>query len=1633
MRAGQTIQDGSVLWKVIDSRAVATESDDGLMSASDKAKLNGIERNANKYNLPIANDRILGGVKIGDNIRIDINGTISLDKNSIINALGYTPSTTSVVNYDVDGLMTTADKKKLDGIEARANRYVLPNASIFTLGGVRIGENITVDTGTISIKKANGTTFGVVKVGNNISVDDGTISVKDSDVTNALGYVPPNQDTVTQSKNGLMSKEDKKKLDGIEEHANNYSLPAATSNTLGGVKIGSNISVSNGTVSVPYGNTSTAGVVKVGSNITSGSNGLISVPIGSTSVLGVVKTGNNITNSSGTISVPYGNTSTAGVVKVGSNLTSGVNGLISVPVGSTSVLGVVKIGSNISVSNGVISIPNASNSVYGVVKTGSNISISNGVISISKDNVTSALGYTPATQDTVTQNRNGLMIAGDKAKLDNIQSNANNYTLPQATNSVLGGVKIGNNISISNGAISISKDNVTSALGYTPPGTSVATTTTNGLMSASDKAKLDGIASGAGNYTLPTASSSVLGGVKIGNNISISNGAISISKDNVTSALGYTPPGTSVATTTSNGLMSASDKTKLDGIAVNANNYTLPTASSSTLGGVKIGSNISVNNGVISISKDNITNALGYVPPSVSGGGTSSYTLPTASSSTLGGVKIGSNISVNNGVISISKDNITNALGYVPPSVSGGGTSSYTLPTASSSTLGGVKIGSNISISNGVISVPAASSSVLGGVKIGSNITNSSGTISISKDNVTSALGYTPPGTSVATTTTNGLMSASDKAKLDGIASGAGNYTLPTASSSVLGGVKIGSNITIGSGVIGVPEVTTVTAGVMTALDKKKLDALYQVANVIVKAPIQTKTLTFNNKAQSPTWDSTSNLTKIAGLDSAQLAGQYDITWEANSGYVFSDGSKTAVTTWTIEKADPTITTDPSGTFELNPNKTISLTIKGSFDGTIKSIRSDNTSVFKVSTSNYTNKTATIEYVGKGTAHLVVEVNAGTSYNAGSQSFTVNCTQLTGSIDSVSAVSLNINSSSTTRSISYTSDATYVTAKSNNESIVTVSTSGKIATFNFKKAGNTTVTVTVPETSKYKSMTTNVSITCSRVNPTFGNIIDISNNTTVSSVTLTKSKSETVEVTGSYTTPIRVNLENNNGNVTYSISNQNPQRVTFTYNKATTTTVKATFSCLAGDIYNGGNSTRYLYITCNRSQRYMVVNPEEYKENLPMILNKDTQTKTVEVFIDGLSDGTLSYSIADSDVATVSLTNKNTTTNIATYNITYKTAGKTSITFSMTQGAHYLSNEIKMWVESKRKDATLIFEPDNYIRPDPFTNKTVTQYFHGDYDGDVQVSLPNNVTFTANYKGKDYRNWDYFTVEHQYLRNTVIADVTVNISAGKFYNAISGKIGVAMSIFELYNLSTWSQVKTIVQAGWADDWWDVGDTFPVILNGSMGRLRFSNFECKAFIIGFDHDSAFELNNINGGSTVTFQFAKLNDGTAVTFDIFDDSHLPYNSGGTLNWSNSNLRSMCGSLYNACPSDLKNAIKPVRKKYTHVINYMDDWNRQYSKTETATSNSEQIFCLSESEYTGSSKYPYYNSNSIAGKLQDGTTPSNRVCHITRDCATTYNPTSGYTTPNKYSHVKFILGQWQNGSLVSHPTCAPAFVIA
>ena len=71
----------------------------------------------------------------------------------------------------------------------------------------------------------------------------------------------------------------------------------------------------------------------------------------------------------------------------------------------------------------------------------------------------------------------------------------------------------------------------------------------------------------------------------------------------------------------------------------------------------------------------------------------------------------------------------------------------------------------------------------------------------------------------IATSDTDGKMSAAMAAKLNGISAGANNYTLPAATASVLGGVKIGSNININSDIISVNNASTTQKGVVQLID----------------------------------------------------------------------------------------------------------------------------------------------------------------------------------------------------------------------------------------------------------------------------------------------------------------------------------------------------------------------------------------------------------------------------------------------------------------------------------------------------------------------------------------------------------------------------------------------------------------------------------------------------------------------------------------------------------------------------------------------------------------------------------------------------------------------------------------------
>ena len=81
---------------------------------------------------------------------------------------------------------TTAEKTKLAGL----SNYTLQTATSSTLGGVKIGSTLTINSGVVDVKPATSSTLGGIKAGDNITIaSDGTLSIG--------GYLPLSGGTLT--------------------------------------------------------------------------------------------------------------------------------------------------------------------------------------------------------------------------------------------------------------------------------------------------------------------------------------------------------------------------------------------------------------------------------------------------------------------------------------------------------------------------------------------------------------------------------------------------------------------------------------------------------------------------------------------------------------------------------------------------------------------------------------------------------------------------------------------------------------------------------------------------------------------------------------------------------------------------------------------------------------------------------------------------------------------------------------------------------------------------------------------------------------------------------------------------------------------------------------------------------------------------------------------------------------------------------------------------------------------------------------------------------------------------------------------------------------------------------------------
>lgn len=351
----------------------------------------------------------------------------------------------------------------------------------------------------------------------------------------------------------------------------------------------------------------------------------------------------------------------------------------------------------------------------------------------------------------------------------------------------------------------------------------VATTTTSGFMSKDDKSKLNGIEAGANAYTHPTShpASMITGLSEVatsGDYNDLANKPTSMSptahihaqsditglasalsgKSDVShthsdyalasdlTALSDTVDGKansshshSVATTTSDGFMSKSDKSKLNGVESGANKTTVDSALSET--STNPVQNKVINTALSGKANSSHTHTLDDVTET-----TDKKIMTAAERTKLSGIATGANKTTVDTALSSTSTNpvqnkvVNTALGGKVDKVDGKGLSTNDYTTAEKNKLAGIAAGAN------AYTHPSYTAKSSGLYKVTVDATGHvSEATAVAKSDIT-ALGIPSTNTtySNATQSAAGLLSASDKTKLDGIETGANKTVVDSALSS---------------------------------------------------------------------------------------------------------------------------------------------------------------------------------------------------------------------------------------------------------------------------------------------------------------------------------------------------------------------------------------------------------------------------------------------------------------------------------------------------------------------------------------------------------------------------------------------------------------------------------------------------------------------------------------------------------------------------------------------------------------------------------------------------------------------------------------------------------------------------------
>ena len=221
-------------------------------------------------------------------------------------------------------------------------------------------------------------------------------------------------------------------------------------------------------------------------------------------------------------------------------------------------------------------------------------------------------------------------------------------------------------------------------------------------------------------------------------------------------------------------------------------------------------------------------------------------------------------------------------------------------------------------------------------------------------------------------------------------------------------------------------------------------------------------------------------------------------------------------------------------------------------------------------------------------------------------------------------------------------------------------------------------------------------------------------------------------------------------------------------------------------------------------------------------------------------------------------------------------------------------------------------------------------------------------------------------------KTTGSATITVKVAEGTNHLAPANKTCAVEAKFvtKVLNENSWAVIRSVSDAGTGANYWAVGDTKTININGKVGNTNFSNLKLDAFILGFNHNAGKE-----GGNRIHFLIGKSGGKMVGLYDSKYGPDAGWPSGGNgdycMNPNNSNSggwnachmrKTVLGgdrnpnspaanTLLAALPADLRAVMKPVTK-YTNNTGQNDSAG-------AVTATTDYLFLLAEHEVHGGNR--------------------------------------------------------------------------